>query len=126
MYKIVCSEIIALTKKKISLNGSKLLVLGVTFKDNCDDFRNSQIIKIINYFKNKKLNIEVYDPIVDKKLIKQKKIKILDKLNFKKKYDIVILARNHKVFNKLKYKHFTKLKKVIQFFMILIITLEKI
>ena len=71
-------------KKKISLNGSKLLVLGVTFKDNCDDFRNSQIIKIINYFKNKKLNIEVYDPIVDKKLIKQKKIKILDKLNFKK------------------------------------------
>ena len=37
-----------------------------------DDFRNSQIIKIINYFKNKKLNIEVYDPIVDKKLIKQK------------------------------------------------------
>lgn len=112
MYKIVCSEIIALTKKKkISLNSSKLLVLGVTFKDNCDDFRNSQIIKIINYFKNKKLNIEVYDPIVDKKLIKQKKIKILDKLNFKKKYDIVILARNHKVFNKLKYKHFTKLKK---------------
>ncbi len=112
MYKIVCSEIIALSKKKkITLNGSKLLVLGITFKDNCDDFRNSQIIKIINYLKNKKINIEVYDPIVDKKSIKLKKIKILEKLYFKRKYDIIILARNHKVFNNLKYKHFTKLKK---------------
>ena len=112
MYKVVCSEIIALSKKKkITLKNSKLLVLGITFKDNCDDFRNSQIINIINYLKKKNIKIEVFDPLVDKKLINQKNIKLLDKLNYKKKYDIIILARNHKVFNKLNYKHYNKLKK---------------
>lgn len=48
--------------KDISVKGSKVLVLGITFKENCPDIRNSRVIDIINELKTFDLQIDVYDP----------------------------------------------------------------
>jgi len=80
----------------------KILILGITFKENINDFRNSKIISIYKKMKNlnKKLSIDVYDPHVDRKEIyKLEKIKILKVLN-KNKYDAFFLGTKHKYFKK--------------------------
>ena len=56
--------------KKIKLNNAKILILGLTFKENCPDLRNSKIIDIFNKLKNKKCLIDLYDPIASEDEIK--------------------------------------------------------
>ncbi|MBD1146485.1 nucleotide sugar dehydrogenase [Pelagibacterales bacterium SAG-MED28] len=83
-----------LVKKK----RNKILFLGITFKENCNDIRNSKAFELYNFFK-KKNKIYVYDPIVDKQQI-DKLYNIKIEKNFKKKYyDIIIIAVPH---NKIK------------------------
>jgi UDP-N-acetyl-D-galactosamine dehydrogenase len=48
--------------KDIPIKGSKVLVLGITFKENCPDIRNSRVIDIINELKSFELQVDVYDP----------------------------------------------------------------
>lgn len=112
MYRIVCSEIYGLIKKKnIPLQKNNFLILGLSFKDNCDDTRNSQIFRIIQYFKKYNSKIDVYDPLVSKNNKNKKTFNLLDKIDFNKKYDIVILARNHKEFKSISIKMINSLKK---------------
>ena len=83
-----------LVKKK----RNKILFLGITFKENCNDTRNSKALELYNFFK-KKNKIYVYDPIVDKQQI-DKFYNIKIEKNLKKKYyDIIIIAVPH---NKIK------------------------
>jgi UDP-N-acetyl-D-galactosamine dehydrogenase len=58
-----------LKKKKIKINKAKLLILGISFKKNCTDIRNSKIIEIVNFFKSKKSHIQLYDPLVDSEVL---------------------------------------------------------
>ena len=91
----------------------KTLIMGITFKENCPDIRNSQIIKIYNLLKLKSQTIDVYDPVCDKELLyKKHKIKLIKNLN--KDYDGVIVAVAHKQFiNLIKNKKIFKSKKTI-------------
>jgi UDP-N-acetyl-D-galactosamine dehydrogenase len=83
-------------KKKIF----KVLILGVTFKENCNDIRNSKVFDLINYLK-KKCSIDVYDPHV--KELKIKNVKLIKKLTALSKYQGIIHAVRHSIFiNKLK------------------------
>ena len=50
----------------LSIAGSKVLVLGITFKENCPDIRNSKVIDVINELKDFGCNVDVYDPWADK------------------------------------------------------------
>lgn len=112
MYKVVCKEVLKISKiKNISLVNAKVLILGLTFKDNCDDLRNSQILNIVNFLNHHNSSIEVYDPLVVKNSIKKYKFNLLSILKNNKKYDIVILARNHKVFSSLNIKKINSLRK---------------
>ncbi len=55
----------AMIRKKISLVNAKVLVMGLTFKENCPDLRNTRVIDIITELSNFSLDISVYDPWVD-------------------------------------------------------------
>ena len=61
------------TKKKLNI-----LILGITFKEDCNDFRNSKPVELFKMLKkNKQLNVDVFDPVVDKKeIFIKEKIKI--------------------------------------------------
>ena len=87
--------------KKILLSSSKILIMGVTFKENCPDLRNSKVVDIIDKFHKTKATIDTFDPWVDQKLKNVNKhfqdIKYLDS----NEYDVIIVAVAHDKFKSL-------------------------
>jgi len=85
-------------KKKINI-----LFLGITFKENCNDIRNSKNLILYKNLK-KTFKVDVYDPVVDKHTLKsqEKNLNIIGKIN--KKYDVIILSVKHDEFRKIGYK----------------------
>ncbi len=80
----------------------QLGIMGLTFKENCSDTRNSQVFKIIDFFKNKNIDVEILDPWVNKQLIKNNNIKQRIVEKFTKKLDCLLIAVAHKKFTKLR------------------------
>ena len=67
MGSYVVSEIIKLMlRKRIHINNANILIMGLTFKENCPDLRNTRVIDMIEEFADYGANIDVYDPWVDK------------------------------------------------------------
>lgn len=91
---------------------SKVLVLGITFKENCPDIRNSRVIDIIKEFKSFSMKVDVHDPWAYSEAVKNEYGLDLLSSNeiFKNNYDAIVLAVAHKEFlkldlSKLKSKH---------------------
>ena len=100
-----------LKKMKINIINSNILILGCTFKENCTDIRNSKVFEIYKKINKYKCNIDIFDPLADKKNVFDEFA--INLINFPKKnyYDAIILAVPHKYFIKLslkKIKNFTK------------------
>ena len=55
----------AMIKKKIQVEGAKVLVLGLSFKENCPDIRNTKIIDIVKELQEYHMDVDVYDPWID-------------------------------------------------------------
>ena len=88
----------------IDLKKCKILILGITFKENCSDIRNSRVINLYNHFKKLNNNVDVYDPYADKnEVYRFSSIKLIDKII--KKYEVVILAVAHDQFLEIEYKN---------------------
>jgi UDP-N-acetyl-D-galactosamine dehydrogenase len=63
MGQFVTDEVIKLMlKKKITVNGAKVLILGITFKENCPDVRNTRVVDIVHAFVEYGCNVDIYDP----------------------------------------------------------------
>lgn len=88
-----------LIKNNKNIYNSKILILGITFKENVSDIRNTKVIDIINEFRNYKINFYIYDPNVSASAVKKEyNLDIIS--SFKNnKYDAIVIAVNHKVFN---------------------------
>ncbi len=114
MGRYVSSEIIKLmVKKNILINDSNILILGITFKENCPDYRNTKVIDIINSLEEYSTNVDIYDPWVNKKDIQDEySLKVYNSLP-NKKYDAVVLAVSHSKFLKVNIKKLQKTKSVI-------------
>ena len=83
-------------KKKKRLKNLKILFLGVTFKENCNDFRNSKAISLLKLLK-KNNDIDIFDNLVNKNLLAEKeKIKLISKISKKNFYDVIIVSVPHK------------------------------
>ena len=82
------------------IKDSNILILGVTFKENCPDMRNTKVVDIIEELKTYGCNIDVYDPWVDPKEEKShyKHGIINDPFKSDKKYDSIVVAVAHKQF----------------------------
>jgi UDP-N-acetyl-D-galactosamine dehydrogenase len=95
----VVSEMIKkMEKKKINIKNSKILIMGLTFKENCSDVRNSGVKMVFERLKKYTDNLDLYDPWTDSEEIKKiygiKPQQTLDKNN----YDGVVIAVAHKIF----------------------------
>jgi UDP-N-acetyl-D-galactosamine dehydrogenase len=92
-----------LIKKGHKINKAKALILGVTFKEDCPDIRNSKVIDIYNELLQFGMNVDVYDPLAGKHEVKEEYgIDLIDGLT--DKYDAIILAVSHNEFLALDYK----------------------
>ncbi len=97
---------------EIDLKKCRTLILGITFKENCSDIRNSRVVDLYNHFKKLTNNIDVYDPCADKdKVYLFSKIKLIDIIE--KKYDVVVLAVAHNQFLTIDYKDILNKKYVL-------------
>ncbi len=97
---------------KLDIKSAKILILGLTFKENCSDIRNSRVIDLIKEFKKVCGNISIHDSFADKELLINKyKIKLLNQIN--DKYDIVILAVAHQEYLKLDFSKILRTKYIL-------------
>ncbi|MGG1354810.1 Vi polysaccharide biosynthesis UDP-N-acetylglucosamine C-6 dehydrogenase TviB [Psychrobacter pacificensis] len=90
-----------MVKKQIQIVGSKILVMGLSFKENCPDIRNTKIIDMVDALKEYDLDIDIYDPWISPADAK-KEYGISPILNLpSNKYDSVIIAVAHKQFKEM-------------------------
>jgi UDP-N-acetyl-D-galactosamine dehydrogenase len=99
-----------MNKKGIVVKDAKILILGITFKENCPDVRNTKIVDIFTTLSEYSKNIDIYDPWANKEKVEREYgISILNDSNmdkFKGKYDAVILCVAHKQFKGLNVRDF--------------------
>lgn len=102
MGAFVANKVVKLMiKKGINVNTSKALVLGITFKENCPDIRNSKVIDIITELHDFGVQVDVYDPMADAHEVEEEyHIKLTTELK-NNTYDTIILAVNHAQFTDL-------------------------
>ncbi len=95
----VAQQVVKLmTKKQIHVSGSKILLLGLAFKENCPDLRNTRVVDIIEEFDDYHAQIDVYDPWVDStEAQKEYDITTVGSLE-NGKYDAIIIAVSHNEF----------------------------
>ena len=99
----VISQFRSLNKK---ISKSDILILGYTFKENCEDIRNTKVKEIVDGLIDLKCNVDVYDP-----LIKSNNILINNPFHECKKYDAIILTVAHKDFYEYTLNDFNKISK---------------
>jgi len=99
MGSYVVSEIIKLMlRKRIHINEANVLIMGLTFKENCPDLRNTRVIDMIKEFADYGANVDVYDPWVDKEeAYEEYAINPIPQLE-DGKYDAIVLAVSHHQF----------------------------
>tara|TARA_A100001011_G_scaffold58473_1_gene57735 strand:+ start:148 stop:576 length:429 start_codon:yes stop_codon:yes gene_type:complete len=109
MGNYVASELIKKMKKKnIAIKGSTILIMGLTFKENCPDIRNSGVENIINELKKFECGLNLVDPYVNgEEINKIYGIYPTSKLNHNT-YDAVIIAVAHKEFKALGFNEIKK------------------
>lgn len=88
-------------KKGIQVLGSNILILGVTFKENCPDVRNTRVVDLYNSLKEYNLNIKVYDPWADHDIVKSHYGIDLESKLPEERFDAVILAVAHDQFKEM-------------------------
>jgi UDP-N-acetyl-D-galactosamine dehydrogenase len=88
-----------LIKAGKQIKGSKVLILGLTFKENISDIRNTKVIDVVNELRDFGINVYVYDPYAYPEEVKREYgIELLEDINSQKPYDAVIIAVRHNVF----------------------------
>ncbi len=101
MGSYVAGEVIKLmTRKKVQVSDSRILVLGLTFKENCPDIRNTRVVDIINELKQYHVHVDIHDPWANPdEVMHEYQVTLTPKLQ-EYAYDAVILAVAHNQFAK--------------------------
>ena len=102
MGEYVATQLIKeMVKQRIQVVGSKILVMGLSFKENCPDIRNSKIIDMVNALKDYDLDLDIYDPWVNPEEVKQEYgLAPVETLSLGQ-YDAIILAVAHEQFKQM-------------------------
>ena len=88
-------------KKRIHVEDANILIMGLTFKENCPDYRNTRVIDLIKEFESFNCNVDVYDPWVNKKHVADEyKFCPIDEPK-KGEYDAIVIAVMHNEFKSL-------------------------
>ncbi len=105
MGEYIASEVVKLMiKKDIRIKRAEILVLGITFKENCTDVRNTKVVDLVAELKTYDTNITIYDPWADdNEVMREYGLKSIKKLP-NKKFDAVILSVAHNEFKAVDFK----------------------
>ncbi|MFI3305489.1 MAG: nucleotide sugar dehydrogenase [Rikenellaceae bacterium] len=102
MGEYVASEVIkVMIKRSIPILGAKVLVLGITFKENCPDVRNTKVVDVIKGLSDYGANVSVYDPWVNEAIVKREYGLDITNVIPTDKFDAVVLAVAHDEFKAL-------------------------
>lgn len=106
MGKFVASQVVKLMiKNQTCINGAKALMLGITFKENCPDIRNTRAIDVYHELKDYGVDVDIYDPWADLNEVKHEYgLDILSKYPEGNGYNAIILAVGHKEFKEINLK----------------------
>lgn len=98
--EFIASKVIKLMiKKDITVSSANVLILGVTFKENCPDVRNTKVIDVYHELKEYGVAVDLYDPWANAEEVKYEYgVDILSELNTGSKYDGIVLAVSHNEF----------------------------
>lgn len=113
MSKLIADKTIKkMVKFDKKLKGAKVLVMGVTFKENCPDMRNSKVLDIIKELEEFECNIDVYDYWVDRSDRETKYLNFIDTLPLNtNEYDSIIVAVGHNQFKEISTKEYQSMSK---------------
>ena len=114
MGEYVASQVVKrMINKEIQVKGSQILILGITFKEDCPDVRNTKVIDVIKSLKEYGTNIAVYDPWANPEEVKREhNIQIESKIP-EGKFDSIVVAVTHKAFEKIDFSLLQKEKSVL-------------
>ena len=101
----VASEVIkTMIKKDIKIKGAEILILGITFKENCPDVRNTKVVDVIAALKQYGVTITIYDPWAnEKEVLYEYGLKSLKTMP-NKKFDAIVLTVSHNKFKSLDFQ----------------------
>lgn len=109
MAKYVAEQTIKLMiKKGIQIKDSNVLILGITFKENCPDIRNTKVVDIISEMQQYGCNVDIHDPWADSKEVKNEYNLLLKDDYTIDNYQAIILAVGHNEYKKLKISNDNK------------------
>lgn len=104
MGEYVASEVVKLMiKKDIKVKDAELLVLGITFKENCPDVRNTKVVDVVASLKEFGLNVSIYDPWADEAEVSHEYNLVSSQSMPNKKFDALVLAVAHKEFTEINF-----------------------
>ena len=110
----IASEVVKLMiNREVKVKGANVLILGITFKENCPDIRNTKVIDLYLGLGSYGVNVDVYDSWAKKEEVKQEYDINLIKDVYDKKYDAIVLAVAHKDFRKIDVLRLKKEKSVV-------------
>lgn len=115
MGEYVAHEVVKLmVKKDIPVKDANVLVLGITFKENCPDVRNTKVVDILRTLRDYQTNITIYDPWADSREVKEEYgWESINELKDARDFDAIILAVSHDEFRALDFTKLCKENKVI-------------
>jgi UDP-N-acetyl-D-galactosamine dehydrogenase len=92
----VASQLVkAMLKRRVHVDGARVLILGLTFKENCPDLRNTRVVDVVAELRDYGVDVDVHDPWVDKADVQQEYGLVLVSTPEPEAYDGVILAVAH-------------------------------
>ena len=110
----VASQIVkCMIKKNIPVNGSKVLILGITFKENCPDVRNTKAIDLVNALKEYDTNVTIHDPLAnEEEMMHEYGLKSSRSLP-NEKFDSIVLTVSHNKFSELDFNNLKKKNSIV-------------
>lgn len=110
----VASQIVKLMiKKEITVHGSQLLLLGITFKENCPDVRNTKIVDVVKALAEYGITITIYDPLADPIEVQHEYQLTTTRTLPENKFDAVVLGVAHREFLPIEYAKLQKENSVL-------------
>jgi UDP-N-acetyl-D-galactosamine dehydrogenase len=109
MGSYVAKEVVKyMIRKEIKLKDAKVLLLGITFKENCPDVRNTKIVDVVAALQDYGLVVDIYDPWASATEVQREYgLQLKDKPD-EKAYDAIVLGVAHTEFKKLTLEAYTK------------------
>ncbi|MDR1592590.1 MAG: nucleotide sugar dehydrogenase [Prevotellaceae bacterium] len=104
---IACKVLKLMIHKELNVTNAHVLILGITFKENCPDIRNTKVVDIVNFLENFGLFVDIYDPIADADAVKHEHNRtLLPEVDPDKEYQAIIACVSHDVFKSFDFQKY--------------------